>query len=415
MPWAPRSSTISTSVVDQATATQPDVRKTPDGTPSYTEPPAPSRGRRIVVDGLIVLASILGVVAILAVWANRLLFNPDNWSNTSTQLLQSPAVRNATSNYLVDQLYANVNVAGLLKAGLPPRLDPLAGPAAGALRNLAVQGVDLALTRPRIQSAWAAANRAAAQSFVTIVNGGTGAVGVQSGAVTLNLGQIADDVAARLGLPSNLSSKLPPSAAHLTVFRSKQIKLVQDLGNAVRSLALLLTILVPCLYALALLLARGRRRRTLLSIGVAIALVGMVGLAGRALLESRIPDSLMSDVSLRPAGRAVVTIATQIMGDISAGFIVVGAVAIVAAWFAGPARPAWVSRRWIAPFLRDHAAWTFAIVAFVMLLIFIWQPIHAAGTPAGIIAFSVLALVGTEALRRQTAREFPAPAGGQPA
>jgi hypothetical protein len=415
MPWAPRSSTIPTSVVDHATATQPDVRETPDGTPSSTEPAASSRGRRIIVDGLIVLASILGVVAILAVWANRLLFNPDNWSNTSTQLLQSPAVRNATSNYLVDQLYANVNVAGLLKAGLPPRLDPLAGPAAGALRNLAVQGVDLALTRPRIQSAWAAANRAAAQSFVTIVNGGKGAVGVQSGAVTLNLGQIADDVAARLGLPSSVSSKIPPSAAHLTVFRSKQIKLVQDLGNAVRSLALLLTILVPCLYALALLLARGRRRRTLLSIGVAIALVGMVGLAGRALLESRIPDSLMSDVSLRPAGRAVVTIATQIMGDISVGFIVVGAVAIVAAWFAGPARPAWLSRRWIAPFLRDHAAWTFAIVAFVMLLIFIWQPIHAAGTPAGIIAFSVLALVGTEALRRQTAREFPAPAGGQPA
>jgi hypothetical protein len=43
-----------------------------------------------------------------------------------------------------------------------------------------------------------------------------------------------------------------------------------------------------------------------------------------------------------------------------------------------------------------------------MLVIFIWQPIHATGTLGGIIVFSVLAAVGTEALRRQTAIEFPA-------
>ena len=62
--------------------------------------------------------------AIFAVWANRQLFNPENWSNTSTQLLQNKAVRNATANYLVDQLYANVDVAGEIKAKLPPQLQP---------------------------------------------------------------------------------------------------------------------------------------------------------------------------------------------------------------------------------------------------------------------------------------------------
>ena len=91
-----------------------------------------------------------------AIWANRLLFNPDNWSNTSTQLLQNPDIRDASANYLVDQLYANVNVGRLIKSGLPPRLQPLAGPAAGALRNVAVQGVDAALERPRVQTFWAA-------------------------------------------------------------------------------------------------------------------------------------------------------------------------------------------------------------------------------------------------------------------
>ena len=80
---------------------------------------------------------------------------------------------------------------------------------------------------------------------------------------------------------------------------------------------------------------------------------------------------------------------------------------VVAAWFAGPARIAVGGRRAIAPFLREEPGWTYAIVASVMVLIFIWQPIAATGTPVGIIVFSCLALLGTELLRRQTAREFP--------
>src|SRR5438874_12747417 len=80
------------------------------------------RGRLILVDAIIAVATLLALVGIMAVWANRLLFSPDNWENASTQLLANPTIRAATSNYLVDQLYANVNVAGELQAALPPRL-----------------------------------------------------------------------------------------------------------------------------------------------------------------------------------------------------------------------------------------------------------------------------------------------------
>jgi hypothetical protein len=53
------------------------------------------------------------------------------------------------------------------------------------------------------------------------------------------------------------------------------------------------------------------------------------------------------------------------------------------------------------------AAWTFGIVAAIMALIFIWQPIPATGKPVGIIVFLALAFLGTAVLRRQTAEEFP--------
>jgi Short C-terminal domain len=366
-----------------------------------------SRHRLVLIDALIALTTLVAIVGMLSIWANRLLFNPDNWENTSTQLLENPLIRNATANYAVSQLYANVNVAGLIKSNLPPRLQGLADPAAGALRNLAVQGVELALTRPRVQQLWAKANRAADQTFIAIVNGGKGAVKVNGGVVSLDLASLVDSVASQLGLPPNLGAKLPPSVARLTIFKSTQLKFVQDVGGAVKGLALWLTILVPLLYALAILLARGHRRRTLMTVGFAIVFAGIVGVAGRHILETQITNSLTSDEALRPTFSAVVAIGTQILGTIAGAFIFVGAIVVVCAWFAGPTRICATARRAIAPFLRDEPAATFAITAAVLLLVFIWDPIPATSTPVGIIVFSALAFLGTEVLRRQTEREFP--------
>jgi hypothetical protein len=390
-------------------ATQAEDRATADAElPRESKPgSAVSRRRLIIADALIAIATVLAVLGMLSLWANRLLFNPDNWEKTSTQLLQNRAVRTATANYVVDQLYANVDVPALIKSGLPPQLAPLAGPAAGALRAPALQGVELALSRPQVQSLWATANRTADQTFIAIVNGGKGGVKVNGGAVTLDLASIVDEVASRIGLPADLGTRLPPSVAHLTVFRSNQLKYVQDGGRAVGGRARGRTKLVPLLYALAIFIARGHRRRTLMTAGFSFLFAGLIGLAGRSILESQITNSLVSDASLRPAVRAVVTISTEILGQIAGAFILLGLVAAAAAWFAGPARVAMGARRAIAPFLRERTWQTFAITTGVMVLIFIWEPIPSTGTPVGIVVYLLLALLGTEVLRRQTAVEFP--------
>ena len=82
---------------------------------------------------------------------------------------------------------------------------------------------------------------------------------------------------------------------------------------------------------------------------------------------------------------------------------------IAAAWFAGPSRYATRARQFIAPFLREHPEWVYAIVAVIMLLIFIWNPIPSTGKLAGIVIYTLLAFFGAYILRRQTAEEFPAP------
>ncbi len=353
------------------------------------------------------VTSVLAVIGIFAIWANRQMLNPDNWANTSTQLLQNADIREATSDYLVAQLYANVNVEEELKSRLPTQIKPLAGPLAGAIRNLATEATQRALASPRVQEVWRQANRAADQSLVTIVNGGKGAVVITKGEVSLDLAAILANITSNLGLP-NISSKLPPSVAKLKILKSNEIKLVQEGGKALKGLALLFTILVPLLYALAIVLARGFRRRTLMSVGIAAVAVGILVFLGRSVLISQVTDSLVKTESVRPAAHAVLTIATSMLSEIAGAFIFVGVPLIAAGWFAGPTRLAVKGRQAIAPFLHEHAEWTYTIVAGIMILIFIWDPIPATGKAAGIIVLLVLAFLGTYLLRRQTAAEFPA-------
>jgi len=71
-----------------------------------------------------------------------------------------------------------------------------------------------------VQNVWRKANQAADQTLVTIVNGGGSRVQIQGGTVSLNLRQIVADLAQRLGLPSDISAKLPASVANRSTLRS---------------------------------------------------------------------------------------------------------------------------------------------------------------------------------------------------
>src|SRR5215211_2601148 len=135
-------------------------------------------GRRTIAGALVALGTLIGLLAILAIWVGRQALETDQWTDTSSQLLEDPAVQTAVSGFLVDSLYANVDVEAELRDALPPRADALAGPAAGALR---------ALKRPEVQQAWEDANRQAHTALVKVIEGGGPNVSTEEGVVTLNL------------------------------------------------------------------------------------------------------------------------------------------------------------------------------------------------------------------------------------
>jgi hypothetical protein len=363
---------------------------------------------RWLVRSLIGLATVLGIVAIFAVWANRQLLDTSYWTRTNTKLIESPPIREEVAGYLTEQLYANVDVAGELKNELPSELKPLAAPAAGALKDVVQKGIDLLLERPRVQELWSKANQVTHAEFVRLIENEGSVVKLPGGgAVVLDLRPMLTEVAQKVGAPTSLVEKIPPNVAQLRIVTSNQLNTMQKAVNLLRGLALVLPLLAFALFALAVYLARGRRRQTLIAVGVALIGAGLVVVVARGIIGTKVVDSLATTEAVRPAAQSAWSIGTSVLADIAWSTVLIGIPLILAGLLAGPTHTATRLRLLMAPYLRDRPDITFGVVALLLLLLFAWGPIVATKTLTGILIILVLAVFGTEVLRRQTAKEFP--------
>jgi hypothetical protein len=223
----------------------------------------------------------------------------------------------------------------------------------------------------------------------------------------LDLRPMLTEVAEKVGAPTSLVNKIPPKVAQLRIVTSKQLNTMQNAVNLLRSLALVLPLLVVAMFALAVYLARGRRRQTLISVGCAFIGAGLVVIVVRGIVGNKVVDSLATTEAVKPAAEAARSIGTSVLSDIAWSTVLIGIPVILAGLLAGPTRSATSLRRLMAPYLRDRPDITFGALGLLLLLLFAWGPIVATKTLTGIAIIIVLAVFGTETLRRETAREFP--------
>src|SRR4051812_48825213 len=109
------------------------------------EETAPRRRSRALPIFLLILATIVGLVSVFALWVKRQALETDTWTDTSTELLQNAVIRDAVATFAVDALFDNVDVQAQVAAALPPNLQGLAGPATGGLHELANRAAQEAL------------------------------------------------------------------------------------------------------------------------------------------------------------------------------------------------------------------------------------------------------------------------------
>jgi hypothetical protein len=212
---------------------------------------------------------------------------------------------------------------------------------------------------------------------------------------------------AKAQLQQRLNITVPATSGRLVIMRSNELKTAQDVAGAVKSLALVLPALAILLFALAIWLARGRRRQALRTVGWCFVVVGVLLLLVRRIGGNQIVDSLVKVPSNEAAVHQVWTIATSLLFAIAVALIVYGVAFALAAWLGGPTRPALFLRKLAAPELRESPAVAYVAAGGLLLALVIWGPTPAFRQLAWILLFAALLALGVTVLRRQTALEFP--------
>jgi hypothetical protein len=367
----------------------------------------PIRRRRPLGIALVALASVLAYLAILAIWTDRQMLNTDNFARASSEMLERPAVRARVAGFLVDELYDNVDIAAEIRAALPERAQPLAGPAAGALRNVAERTANELLVRPRAQQAWENANRSAHELLVEVLEGGGPILSTTGGVVVLDLKELLAELERRTGIGGRVADRLPADAAEIEILRSDQLALAQNGFRVLNALPIIAVALSLALFGLALAVCPGWRRQATRGYGIGLVAAGAAALASSDVAGNAIVDSLVQTEAGRPAAREVWIISTELLEQAANAAIFYGLALIVGVWLAGPTRPATAVRRWAAPYLREPVIAWMAYTAVAAVVVLWWEPTPATRNPITAAMLVLLFGLGFEALRRKTAREYP--------
>src|SRR5690606_33784288 len=183
----------------------------------------------------------------------------DDWVQTSAEVIEEEKVRIAVAEFLVDELYADVDMEAEREEILPEQLEGLAGPAAGGLRQGPGQATERLLRATAAQRLGEGDNRAAHEELGVVLEGGDERVSTEGGVVTLDLGAMLRDLGRQIGLSENLTDRIPADAGRVEVLRSDELKTAQQIARGIKGLALLLSLLALLSFGGAVYLSRGQR------------------------------------------------------------------------------------------------------------------------------------------------------------
>ncbi len=369
-----------------------------------SDEPEAKGSRRALPIAIVVLATIIGLLAVFAVWAKRQLLETDSWVDTSSELLADERVSNAVADFLVASLYDNVDVAAEIEGLLPPPLARLSDPIAAGLRQATDEAARKALTEEKVQALWQDANRAAHEQLIAVIEDRSDVVSETDGAVVLELVPLLENVAQGVGLSGERVGKLPADAAQIEIMRADELDAAQSAVKLLKTLVWVLTLLTFGLYGLAIYLAGERRRETLRAVGFGFLALGVIVLFGRDLAGDAVTDALASTTAAEPAVDATWGIGTSMLLEGGQALIGYGIVIILGAWLAGPTQLATRLRGYAAPYLAERRL-AYMVLAGLIVLLFWWSPTEAFQRLIPSLMLIGFLVLGLEGLRSVTLRE----------
>jgi hypothetical protein len=361
-------------------------------------------GRWAAAIGLLVVAAVLGGVAVVAVYLRAEVLNTDAYVQTVAPLGQDPVVRTAVAQRLTDELITRSDLTGLANQlagkleseGGPARLSDLVGPLVSGVSSFLNNEINKLMETQRFATAWDNINRAGHQGLVTVLTGGSGKyVSSQGDTVTLDLGALLSMVKQQLvseGL--TIFSKIPDVSIPYTLVQSDQLPKLRNLTRLLDAAGTWLPWLALLALLGGILIAPNRRRGIITGCLFTAAMAGLL-LAVVTLGRSYYVDNLPPAVRSPDAAAAVISTLLRFLVSALQTLLVVMSIFVVGALLAGPSRPAVFLRRWLnrgldglAGLLRRAGGWVAAIARVL-------RPAHAA-VQIGLVLLAVVGFVLAE-------------------
>jgi hypothetical protein len=305
-------------------------------------------------------------------------------------------------------LFENVDVEAAIAERLPPAQQGLAPVLAGLARSGADRAAGAALERPRVQALWVETTTATQRQLVRLLDDDTTFVQTEGGAVVLDLRPLVIELGDQVAVIGRVAERLPESAGRIAIIEESQLETAQTLTRVLRAVADWMWLLALAVAALAVWLARGRRRLEIRALALGLLVVGLLLLAVRRFAGNYIVDEVVEDDAVDPAASEAWDILTQVLADRAWVWIILGLVALAGVWLVGDTARAAQARRAATPVFESRPT-TYAIAAIALLALVLVAPAIARGWLS--VALLVgLAIAGIEVVRNTVLRERQSPA-----
>ncbi|WP_405753182.1 hypothetical protein OG232_19850 [Streptomyces sp. NBC_01411] len=311
----------------------------PEERPPERYPPG-RRVRSFFAVLLIVVAGILTPVSAVAVWTRDVVGDTDRYVALMRPLASDPAVQSAVTDRATEAIVKYVSVDALLKSVGPAEraeielaIGALNKPIASGLKELVHSAVAGFVDSDAFTDVWVQLNRTAHTAAEKALTSDRGS------ALTIDLAPVTDAAKKQLtdsGL--TIASKIPTVHTRYTVLDSQAVGRARTAFRLLRIGGLWLPMVTVLLAAGGVLLAV-RRRRALVTAGLAVAAGALLLGLALAVFRSLYLDRLPADIP-EPAAAAVINALTAFLRTAVRMIAVVGAVLALAAWLGGSGRVA---------------------------------------------------------------------------
>jgi hypothetical protein len=363
----------------------------------------PSRTRIIGARVLTVVAVLLALVGMVAFYVEHTALDEDGFEAISRQMIENDEIRTQVAAKSVDTLFENVDVEAAIAERLPPAQQKLAPVLTGLARSGADRAADAALERPRVQTVWVETTTATQRQLVRLLDDDTTLIQTEGGAVVLDLRPIVIELGDQVAVIGKVAERLPESSGKIAIIEKSQLETAQTITRVLRAVADWMWLLALVVAALAVWLARGRRRLELRALAIGVLVVGLLLLAVRRFAGDYLIDSLVKDDAVKPAGHEAWSILTQTLADRAWVWIILGVVTLLGVWFVGDGARAARARGAAAPALESRAT-TYVIAAGALLALVLVAPQIARGWLSAVILIGLI-VAGIEVVRNIVLRE----------